>query len=117
MIFLISIRDGSGTKIVSEVLCGVQLETLKRDGSAGVFLNKPIVIGTYPCAPVYAYSEYVDKDEEYDNWSVTVHLLQLDENKCCCVHQWGLIIQARMPPIVFRMLLLMINRGSRYLIY
>ena len=62
---------------------------MKRDGSAGVFLNKPIVIGTYPSAPVYAYSEYVDKDEEYDNWSVTVHLLRLDENKCCCVHQSG----------------------------
>ena len=63
MIFLISFRDGSRTGRNSVwVLCGEQFETLKRDGSAGVFLNKPIVIGTYPCAPVYAYSEYVDKD-------------------------------------------------------
>jgi hypothetical protein len=87
MFFSVSIRDGSGKEIVSEVLCGDELDTLKRDGSAGVFLEQPISIGTYPTAPLFAYAQYVDRDEEYDNWSVTVHLFRLDQNKCCCVHE------------------------------
>jgi hypothetical protein len=89
MLFLISIRDGKGKEIVSEVLYGEQLETLTRDGSAGIFLEQPIHIGTYPSAPVYAYPDYVDRDQEYDNWSVMVQLYRLDQNKCCCVHQSG----------------------------
>jgi hypothetical protein len=88
-------------------LCGEQLETLKRDGSAGVFLKHPIVIGRYPSASgsstvqYDAYAEYAENwgggddgdgnggDEcydDYDNWSVTVHLFRLDQNKCCCIH-------------------------------
>ena len=89
MLFSVSIRDGSGKEILSEVLCGDQLDTLKRDGSAGIFLEQPIRIGTYPSAPVRAYAAYADRDEEYDDWSVTVHLFRLDENKCCCVHESG----------------------------
>jgi hypothetical protein len=34
MLFSVSIRDGSGKEIVSEVLCGDQLDTLKNDGHA-----------------------------------------------------------------------------------
>jgi hypothetical protein len=87
MLFSISIRDGSGKEIVSEVLYGEQLETLTRDGSAGITLEQPISIGTFPSAPVNTYREYADRDEEYHDWSVTVHFFRLDENKCCCVHQ------------------------------
>jgi hypothetical protein len=85
MLFSISIRDGSGKEIVSEVLCGEQLDSLKRDGSVVVLLKKPIVIGTFPSAPVdaYEYARHVDRDEEEcENWSVVVHLFRLDENKC-----------------------------------
>jgi hypothetical protein len=88
MSFSISIRDGSGKEIVSEVLCGEQLAILERDGSAGIFLEQPISIGTYPYlgpAPD-EYINYAERYEEHDHWSVKVHLLRLDQNKCCCVH-------------------------------
>jgi hypothetical protein len=86
LLFSVSIRDGSGKEIVSEVLCGDQLNTLNQDGTAGIFLEEPIVIGTYPAAPVGAYAGYAERDAVYKNWSVTVHLFRLDQNKCCCVH-------------------------------
>jgi hypothetical protein len=93
MLFSVSIRDGSGKEIVSEVLCGDQLDTLKRDGSAGVFLKNPIVMGTYPSTPVDAYAEYAESYEEHETWFVTVHLFRLGRNngrnKCCCVHESG----------------------------
>jgi hypothetical protein len=85
MLFSVSIRDGSGREIVSEVLCGDQLDTLKRDGIAGIFVEQPIIIGTYPAGTVDAYRRYAERDAECDNWSVTVHLFRLDQNKCCCV--------------------------------
>jgi hypothetical protein len=44
MLFSISIRDGSGKEIVSEILCGDQLDTLKLDGYAGMLLEQPITI-------------------------------------------------------------------------
>jgi hypothetical protein len=88
MFFSISIRDGSGKEIVSEVLCGEQLDTLKRYGSAGIFLEQPISIGTYPyIGPASgAYNDDAETYEEHEHWSVRVHLLRLDQNKCCCVH-------------------------------
>jgi hypothetical protein len=86
MLFSISIRDGSGKEIVSEVLCGNHLDTLKGVGSASVSLEEPIILGNYPLAPVDAYAGYAQRDMEYDNWSVMVHLFRLDQNKCCCVH-------------------------------
>jgi hypothetical protein len=89
MLFSVSIRDGSGKEIISEVLCGDQLDTLKRDGIAGMFLDQPIIIGTYPAGTVDASRRYAERDVEYDNWSVTVHLFRLDQNKCCCVHDAG----------------------------
>jgi hypothetical protein len=85
MLFLISIRDGSGKEIVSEVVCGEQLDTLKEDGYADVYLGQSI--GTCPLASIPEYANHTDRDEEYGNWSVTVHLFRLDENKCCCVHE------------------------------
>ena len=87
MLFSVSIRDERGKEIVSEILCGEQLETLKEDGSGGIVLERPIKIGTIPLASVEAYAEHGDRDEECRNWSVRVHLFRLDENKCCCVHE------------------------------
>jgi hypothetical protein len=89
MLFSVSIRDGSGKEIVSEVLCGDQLDTLKGDGCASAILEQPIIIGTYPVAPHDAYARYAERDMKCDNWSVTVHLFRLDQNKCCCVHDSG----------------------------
>jgi hypothetical protein len=86
MLFSISIRDGSGEEIVSEVVCADQLATFKLDGCARISLEQPIIIGTYPAVPVGAYAGYAKRDMECDNWSVTVHLFRLDQNKCCCVH-------------------------------
>jgi hypothetical protein len=87
MFFLVSIRDGSGKEIVSEVLCGEQLAVLERDGSAGVFLKEPIIIGTCPYVPAsMACRNYAESCVELEHWSVTVHLFRLDQNKCCCVH-------------------------------
>eukprot|EP00978_Attheya_sp_CCMP212_P030464 scaffold112087_cov64-Attheya_sp.AAC.2 len=105
MLFSVSIRDGSGKEIVSEVLCGDQLDTLKRRGFAGILLESPIIIGTYPAAPVDAYFGYAKSDAECDNWSVTVHLFRLDQNKCCCVHEsfgrrdcdWEFLSDGRVP--------------------
>jgi hypothetical protein len=77
MLFSVSIRDGSGKEIISEVLCGDQLDTLKQDGTASVILEQPIITGTPGCA------------RACDNWSVMVHLFRLDQNKCCCVHSSG----------------------------
>jgi hypothetical protein len=97
MLFSVSIRDGSGKEIVSEVFCGEQLETWKEDGTAGrdgtarKVLEQPITIGTYESASIAAkYVQNADRGVVYDpwrNWSVTVHLFRMDENKCCCVHE------------------------------
>jgi hypothetical protein len=89
MLFSVSIRDGSGKEIVSEVLCGDQLHTFKDDGNASAILENPIIIGTYPAGTVAAYRRYVERDADYANWSVTVHLFRLDQNKCRCVHESG----------------------------
>jgi hypothetical protein len=90
MLFSVSIRDGSGKEIVSEVLCGEQLDTLQGDGYAYAILEQPIIIGTYTSNVTYgAYAGYAQRDMECDNWSVTVHLFRLDQNKCCCVHESG----------------------------
>jgi hypothetical protein len=89
MLFSVSIRDGSGKEIVSEVLCGDQLDSLKNDGHAIAIFEQPIIIGTYPAGSVDAYERYAERDAECDNWSVTVHLFRLDKNKCCCVHEPG----------------------------
>jgi hypothetical protein len=89
MLFSVSIRDEGGKEIVSEVLCGDQLDTLKQDGSASVYLEQPIIIGTYPAASVDVYEGYAERDAECDNWSATVHLFRLDQNKCCRVHESG----------------------------
>jgi hypothetical protein len=89
MLFSVSIRDGSGKEIVSDVWCGDQLETLQQDGYSEIFLDQPIIIGTVPAAPAGAYAGYAERDEVYENWSVTVHLFRLDQNKCCCVHSSG----------------------------
>jgi hypothetical protein len=89
MLFSVSIRDGSGKEIVSEVLCGDQLDTMKRGGYASAILEQPIIIGTYPEASNYTYARYAQRDMKCDNWSVTVHLFRLDQNKCCCVHESG----------------------------
>jgi hypothetical protein len=88
MILSVSIRQESGKEIVSEVLSGEQLQNLKRDGNLAIVLEPPISIGTYPLASVHAYARSTTaRDEECRNWSVTVHLFRLDENKCCCVHK------------------------------
>jgi hypothetical protein len=88
MFFSISIRDGSGKEIVSEVLCGEQLAILERHGSGGVLLKEPISIGTYPYLgqASHAYKNYAESCVELEHWSVSVQLFQLDQNKCCCVH-------------------------------
>jgi hypothetical protein len=87
ILFSVSIRDGSGKEIVSEVLCGDQLDTFINEGYAIAILEQPIIIGTYPAVPVDAYVRYAERDADYANWSVTVHLFRLDQNKCCCVHE------------------------------
>jgi hypothetical protein len=87
MLFSVIIRDFSVKEIVSEVLCGDQLDTLKQHGTASVNLEQPIIIGTYPAAPVEAYEGYAERDAACDNCMVTVHLFRLDQNKCCCVHE------------------------------
>jgi hypothetical protein len=89
MLFSVSIRDGSGKEIISEVLCGDQLDTLKQYGAAAVVLEQPIIIGTYHAAPVAAYVRYAERDAKCDNWSAAVHLFRLDQNKCCCFHESG----------------------------
>jgi hypothetical protein len=91
MFFSVSIRDGSGKEIVSEVFCGEQLATLEEDGSAGIFLEQPIRIGSYPYLgpATVAYNDYKERYEEHEHWSVTVHFFRLDQNKCCCVHESG----------------------------
>jgi hypothetical protein len=68
-------------------LCGDQLDSLKDNGHVTAILEQPIIIGTYPAAPVEVYEGYAQRDIECDNWSVTVHLFRLDQNNCCCVHE------------------------------
>jgi hypothetical protein len=83
MLFFISIRDESGTEIVSEVLGGEQLDTLKLDGVASISLEQPITIGTYPSTT--ASNCLCSAEAYHHNWSVTVHLFRLDESKFCGV--------------------------------
>jgi hypothetical protein len=54
-------------------------------------LEQPIIIGTYPAAPGVGapYGRYAERDADYANWSVTVHLFRLDQNQCCCIHESG----------------------------
>jgi hypothetical protein len=81
MLFLISIRDGSGTEIVSEVLGGEQMNP---DGFAKISLEQPITVGgTYPSTT--ESNCLFCKEAYHHNWSVMVHLFRLDDSKFCGV--------------------------------
>ena len=95
LFLLTSIWKGS-TEVASLTFTADPLSTLVTTGELNVKLENPIPLGEFPINPDSGVIDFngSSAEGEFDDWHATIHVIRLDEFKCCCIHEtsscsWG----------------------------